>query len=652
MRPDQLDLLISVSRPSVHPNGWAVISATRPDFAADDYVGQLWRVDQDGARRLTRGFRDAAPQVSPDGKLIAFLRSGPGQPPQLAIVPADGGEPMVLTDRKLGVQQFCFTPDSARLVFTSRVPEDGRYGTLDGVDAAAEDPRCITAVQFQMNGDDYLGDKRIHVFVLDVPDPCGEPPVTPIGRAKTADAPSLLPSISQLTTGDADHYDPVAGDGFVVVQAARHPERDADLRTDLYRIDFGDDADPTLITRPESAILACHTPVLVGDDVYFLAEDMGQDGVGSVATNAGVYRVPTSGDAPTRLTDPADTGFIDLAADPATGQVFGVIESRGLGVPVELNQNGTYRPLASPAGASVHQIGARGGVVLASVATLDSPGELAQLGDAARLLTDFAAPLRAVAPAVAPIELVATSPDGSPVQGWVFVPAGDGPHPVLLNIHGGPYTAYGPAFFDEAQVYVDAGYAVVMCNPRGASSYGEAFGRAIAGAFGDRDMVDVMAFLDHALTTVPGLDTGRIGVMGGSYGGYLTAWIIAHEHRFAGAIVERAYLDAQSFIGASDIGWFFPPLCHTADRAMMDAQSPLLLVDKVTTPTMVLHSERDLRCPLASALRYFTELKLRGVETQLLVFPGETHELSRSGRPWHRRQRFDMILDWWSKYLS
>jgi dipeptidyl aminopeptidase/acylaminoacyl peptidase len=167
---------------------------------------------------------------------------------------------------------------------------------------------------------------------------------------------------------------------------------------------------------------------------------------------------------------------------------------------------------------------------------------------------------------------------------------------------------------------------------------------------GDRDAVDVLAFLDHALAQVPGLDGDRVGVMGGSYGGYLSAWLIAHEHRFTAAIVERAYLDPRSFVGASDIGWFFPAGYHR-DKAGMDSQSPLLLADKVRTPTLVLHSEEDLRCPLADALRYYTELKLVGVEAQLLVFPGENHELSRSGRPIHRRQRLEAILAWWQRHL-
>ena len=158
---------------------------------------------------------------------------------------------------------------------------------------------------------------------------------------------------------------------------------------------------------------------------------------------------------------------------------------------------------------------------------------------------------------IPPRELTVTGRDGYPIHGWVVVPEGEGPHPVLLNIHGGPFAAYTGSLFDEAQVYADAGYAVVMCNPRGSAGYGEEHGRAIRQAMGTVDFDDVLDFLDGAVEKVPGLDGDRVGIMGGSYGGYLTAWIIAHEHRFAAAIVERGFLDPEAFIGTSDIGSFF-----------------------------------------------------------------------------------------------
>jgi dipeptidyl aminopeptidase/acylaminoacyl peptidase len=192
---------------------------------------------------------------------------------------------------------------------------------------------------------------------------------------------------------------------------------------------------------------------------------------------------------------------------------------------------------------------------------------------------------------------------------------------------------------------------VVMCNPRGSAGYGEAHGRAIRQRMGTVDFTDVIDFLDGALARHPMLDGARVGVMGGSYGGYLAAWTIANDHRFAGAIVERGYLDPETFVGTSDIGSFFSDGYTGTDAQRMQEQSPQALVGQVITPTLVIHSEDDLRCPLSQGERFYAALKRNGVETELLIFPGENHELSRSGRPRHRVQRFEAVLDWWARYL-
>jgi dipeptidyl aminopeptidase/acylaminoacyl peptidase len=296
-------------------------------------------------------------------------------------------------------------------------------------------------------------------------------------------------------------------------------------------------------------------------------------------------------------------------------------------------------------------VAAAAGVVTVSVSDATSAGEVAVLVDGSlRRLTDFSAAVRATG-LVAAEELLVTARDGQEVHGWVLEPSGPGRHPTLLVIHGGPFAQYTGALFDEAQVYAAAGYGVVMCNPRGAAGYGQAFGRAIKERMGTVDMSDVLDFLDGALAAHPRLDGERVGIMGGSYGGYLTAWTIAHEHRFAGAVVERGFLDPELFVGTSDIGTYFSEQYTGADATRRQAQSPQAVVGQVETPTLVLHSEDDLRCPLSQAQRYHLGLVRAGVETELLIFPGENHELSRSGRPRHRVQRFEAILDWWDRFL-
>jgi dipeptidyl aminopeptidase/acylaminoacyl peptidase len=157
--------------------------------------------------------------------------------------------------------------------------------------------------------------------------------------------------------------------------------------------------------------------------------------------------------------------------------------------------------------------------------------------------------------------------------------------------------------------------------------------------------------MEGALAKFPALDSSRLGIVGGSYGGYLTALTIARDHRFTAAIVERGFLDPVSFEGSADIGWYFGAEYMGRSRQAVDAQSPMEHVDAVRTPTLVIHSEDDLRCPVEQGQRYFTALKRNGVITELLLFPGEDHELSRSGTPHHRRLRFEHILRWWSRFL-
>jgi len=232
---------------------------------------------------------------------------------------------------------------------------------------------------------------------------------------------------------------------------------------------------------------------------------------------------------------------------------------------------------------------------------------------------------------------------------------GAGPHPTILMIHGGPFAQYTHGLFDEVQVLAEAGYAVVLGNPRGSSGYGRAHGLAIQRGFGTVDTDDVLALLGAALED-PALDGERVGVMGGSYGGYLTAWLTTRTDRFVAAIVERGFLDPISFVGSSDIGWFFglEYLGDTGDEAgaaALAAQSPMAHVGRVRTPTLVIHSEQDWRCPVEQGQRWFVELKRRGVHAELLLFPGEGHELTRSGNPKHRAVRFEHVLRWWSTHL-
>lgn len=667
MKPSDLDLLNSVSEPALNPDGKrAVVAVNRPDFAADAYVGQLWNVDLDGSapRRLTRGFSDSAPQFSPDGTVLAFLRSAPGGRPQLYAMPAGGGEPVQLTDRHLGVSWFRFSPDSAQIVFSSREPEQGRYGTLDGVSAGAEDPRLITTLNYRMNGAGYTRDKFVQAYVLELPDLTGEPFVEPVGRAAEAapkeDKKSAgLPPARQLTGWDADVTNPVfTADGTsILFTAALHQDADTDLVTDVYELDLESAGEPRRLTNLSGDRLTVSYPVQSADGgwLYYLGQDVSATGLDFVARNTALYAAPMADpSAAARLTDPENMDLAGGGIVPAGDGVLVFNLARGACELLRIDRTGAQSTLVSGPRVVTGAAEAAGAVVVTftdqqtsgDVAVADPSGP-----ENLTVLTDFSAGFREKAGVLPLREETHPSADGYPVHGWVVLPEGEGPHPVLLNIHGGPFSQYGWGLFDEAQTYAAAGYAVLMCNPRGSSGYGQEHGRAIKEAMGTLDLQDVLGFLEGALNAHPELDGARLGVMGGSYGGYLTAWTISQDQRFTASIVERGFLDPLSFIGSSDIGWFFSAAYTGDDPEKVAAQSPYAQVGKVRTPALVIHSEEDLRCPVEQAQRYYTALKLQGVPTELLLFPGENHELSRAGTPWHRRQRFEHILRWWAKWL-
>ncbi|ANF30631.1 peptidase S9 [Leifsonia xyli] len=657
MKAADLDLLVGVSTPTVHPGGGrAVVSITHPSLSADAAVGQLWTIPLGGhaaPKLLTRGFRDTAPRFSPDGRLLAFLRAEPKRPPQLHVVDAAGGEPVAVTDRTLGVTEFDWAPDGRSLAFVSREPEQGRYGTVEGIDPNGEPPRRIDTLKYQANGLGYTIDRHAHVFVVAVPDVWSAPTPAPVPLPDGSSDPA--PTVAeprQLTDGPYDDGSiSFSPDGSrIAFVSARHASRDADLRSNVFTVPV-EGGEPRDLTGPHGSYSVVDAQYAKNGVLFFTAQDVGESGRDFVARNTALYVIDGEGAVPRILTDPETVDFTESGiAAYGDDAVLLVDRRRGALVLTEVDASGALRTLTDDQ-TVVGGAGVADDTIVVNFADARTAGDVALVdGDRLHRLTDLSAPLRGKG-VLPPQELTVTGRDGYPIHGWVVVPEGEGPHPVLLNIHGGPFASYTGALFDEAQVYAAAGYAVVMSNPRGSAGYGQEHGRVIRQKMGTVDLNDVLDFLDGSIQQVAGLDGERVGIMGGSYGGYLTAWTIAHDHRFAGAIVERGFLDPDAFVGTSDIGSFFGDEYTGTDPELMRSQSPQAVVDQVRTPTLVLHSSADLRCPLGQAERYYAALKRRGVETELVIFPGEDHELSRSGRPRHRKQRFDIILAWWADHL-
>lgn len=246
------------------------------------------------------------------------------------------------------------------------------------------------------------------------------------------------------------------------------------------------------------------------------------------------------------------------------------------------------------------------------------------------------------------------------MDGWVIYPDHYDPHktyPAILDIHGGPRTAYGRVFFHEMQVWAQAGYFVLFCNIHGSSARGDAFSD-IRGKYGAIDYDDLMNFVDTCLDTIPQIDPERLGVTGGSYGGFMTNWIIGHTDRFKAAATQRSISNWVSMYGTSDIGFYFAGdqnATTTDDQAgflRLWEFSPLRFINSCHTPTLIIHSDKDYRCPLEQGYQLFTALKDRGVEAEMLLFHDETHELSRSGKPKSRKRRLEGITEWMDRYVK
>ncbi|WP_347057216.1 prolyl oligopeptidase family serine peptidase [Blastococcus sp. HT6-30] len=646
MRPTDLALLRTPGTPTVSPDGrMAVVAVGWPDLATDEYRSQLWAVPTDGsapARPLTSGHRDTDPVFSPDGRWLAYLGAEAGSRPQLHVLPSAGGAPRRLTDHLLGAGPPVWAPDSRRLAYAARVPEHGRYGTVPGVHAGAEAPRLITSPVFRLDGVGFVRDRPSQVFVVALP-------------ADFVDDAAPRPRPVQVTSGDADCTDvtwrPDAGElAFVSV---RHERAGRDLVRDVHAVR----PDGTGLRHLTDSRADCAQPVYTPDGTSLLVTavpDLGPDRADPVARPAVPCRLPAVGGPLEPLLDPEvhRRGDSTAATVLADGAVLVGVERRGTVELLRVPLDGGAPETLVDGPFVVRGVAAAAGVVVATVAHDRSAGELLAItGAGRRLLTGFGRDLGATGRLHRAQERTASAPDGHPVHGWVTTPPGPGPHPVLLTVHDGPFRQYDRGLCDETQVHVSAGYAVVRCNPRGSSGYGAEHERVIRGAWGGPDADDVLAFLDAALID-PALDPDRVGVLGGGYGGYLTTLLVARTDRFAAAAVEGALTDPASFVGTSDVGWHLADQYLGADPERPAAQSALEHADVISTPTLVVHAEEDRRVPLEQGQRLYVELARRGVPAELLLFPGEGHDLPRTGRPRHRLARFEHLLRWWARWLS
>ena len=634
-----------VSDPQVSPDGESVAYVvTTIDEESNGYLASIYVTALDGSSttRLTAAAsRDTSPRWSPDGTHIAF-QSNRSETAQLWLTRVSGGEPWKVTDFDTGISGFSWSPDGASIAVVSKDTEES--ADADGEDES--DVKHITAIRYKSDDEGFLDMKPRNVWI-----------VRPFDDSQ-----------SQLTGSDVHDTDPVwspAGDHIAFV-TNRTDARHSNSVSEIWSV---------------AVASGREQPVFSGDDASFSSPSWSPDGsqiaaVGHREAVAGgspdsqIWLATSSGDGEREITSELGRS----TGDSAMSDIYQGGESR----PTWSADDSSILFRASDSGGTyVHRVAEGGGVVdrltegrfrvsgLSATANgsrliyvkADSlnPGDLyvsdADGGNEERLTNVNEEFLAGIALSE-PEPFWVNSPDGVPVQGWIIKPPGFNPdvkYPMILEIHGGPHGMYSEAFMHEFQLLAASGYVVLYTNPRGSSGYGEDFTRDSHKRWGEADMPDLMAAVDHVVAQGY-VDESRMGVTGGSYGGYMTLWVIGHSDRFKAAVTQRCVSNLYSFYGTSDIGWTFIDY-EFGGRAWENREhfmkySPITYVEKMTTPLLIIHSELDFRCPIEQGEQVFISLKRLGRDTEFVRFPDENHNLSRGGQPKHRIERLEHILRW------
>lgn len=656
----------------ISPDGGSVLWVeTRMDKENNCYRSRIMRgfLEEGTVQILTSGtHRDTHPRWSPQGDMVAFLSDRPAgknrdsSARQIWLISSTGGEARRLTDLRHGVKEFSWSPEGNRLAVVAPLPPEG-IEREDDPDPYEDDlyrkhnreTRVITRIRFRWDGTGYFDDNRLHLGVMKV-DPTEEGPSAP----------------EFITQGAYDVTSPAwspCGE-YIAFVSNLDPENDYQRHLDLYRIK-ADGGEPEKLTRSLGPVAS---PVFSPDGrrIAFFGHSQPEGHY----SNDRLWLLDLDQEDLICLTRDWDysVGDRSLSDVRSGGPVEPIWSSRGDEIlfagsvrgRVQLFRSslvpGEPQPLSS-GDHVISGISADSSCTRVALILLDplSPGRIhvGRVDSGALEHQEFHDPNSQV---LAKLDLsrperFSFESDDLSLDGWILKPPGFDPgqsYPAVLQIHGGPMAMYGDCFFHEFQFLASQGLVVVYSNPRGSQGYGEDFCGCIRGEWGDLDYKDVMACMDAALERFPFIDKERLGVTGGSYGGFMTNWIITHTDRFQAAVTQRSVVNRYSGYGTSDIGFFLegdlggPP--WEVPMKYLEI-SPIFHIANCQTPTMIIHSDMDLRCPIEGAEQLYVSLKKLGVETEFVRFSGESHGLSRGGRPWRRVFRLDKIAQWMTRYL-
>lgn len=654
--PEDLAKIRVVGEPAMSPDGRQVaVSVTSADLDADGYTAAIWLVPTDPAvgqpRQLTAGSkRDSAPVWSPDGSQLLFVSNRDTEAGNLWVIPATSGEARRVTDLENGAGSAAWSPDGRRVVFVSAVtPEDNNPGS---------DAKLIRDVRYKFDGKGFLGGKHDHLFVVEID---GD-------RAP-----------EQITDGSYDHHSPTWSPGGreIAFAANRNPGWELERTSDIWTVVPG--SPPKRITdgagqygRPAFSPDGRWLAYTGTGDLVLEAPD---DDLWVIAAGGGVPRALTTGYdrsiANGAIGDTASFAGHAPTWTPDGRSILIIVGRDGEAHVQRVNVPETGPGVVSPVTAGQRQVGAfaidpnvpDGSRLAIAVHDPIKPPEihLVTAGQAEVVLTRHNEPLLRELALSLPEELTVTH-NGVPIQSWVMRPSGAKAAagvkvPAVLEIHGGPHAMYGWGYFHEFQVLASRGYAVIFANPQGSTGYAQSHTEALRGAWGEVDHPQQMAVVDVAIAHA-NLDPQRLGVAGGSYGGFMTNWVIGHTERFRAAVTQRTISNMYSMYGTDDIAvismfhelggapWESPELT----RRYMEL-SPITYVKEMTTPLLILHAEEDYRCPMEQAEQLYLALKQLGREVEFVRFPDESHGLTRGGKPKHRIEHMTRLVGWMDRHM-
>ncbi len=657
--------LEAVEQPVWSPDGTALcyVRAT-PDATKNTTKRVLWLRTESGLnKRFSAGTAvDRTPRWSPDGRQIAFLSSRGGDGMQLYLIDRDGGEADLLVSMPTGISDFAWSPDGTQIVCQSALsaaeiatedaPKIVANSALEREHASARtaqrakeriDPRVITELPFR-TGTEYIDGKRGHLYVISVA----------TGAA----------SLRRVTTDERDYSAPTwSADGQSLYAVCKSDPLTTDyfIRSALVHI---------ALTQPESTI------TVTSDPVWSVADTQVSPDGRWIAAMAQRTSTPFYGAAVLLVREVAGTAWRVLdTRDVTIGSWRWLPDSSGVVYVAEWHGRGSIAttPVGAMSALRIHAPAVGAGEVIEDFAVRHDGVVAAVSGgplSPCEFVLSHATGTERISPwsgdwhndrlTVPFQELWYQAPDGQKVQGWLLPPATatDGKAGLIVHIHGGPHAMWSPgtrSMWLEWQATAGAGFYVFFCNPRGSEGYGAAFQAATKGNWGRADQPDFEAGIDAVLATGAAIDPKRIGVTGGSYGGFMTTWLIGHSTRFAAAVSVRGVYNLLTQHSMSDVyelvEYSFDMVPWRDAHALWD-KSPIASAQQMTAPLLIIHSEQDYRVPIGEAEQLYTLLRRLGRTVEFVRYPREGHELTRSGEPLHKIDHMQRTIAWFVRFIG